>query len=250
MKKYYYIKSIFPEYDTNTVAHALKENSRKAKDNAYRELLKSKNFGLEYCANSMKCGKYGIPLIDPYYGDLPEFYVSVSNPACQDPSKTCLTCLDYDYILERLWDNPYKYVDMVNSFLCFGTPDFSMKVDDTLAVQIANTHRNHALAFFYQEHGATSFPSMSWSSTDSYEFCFDGYSRGGAVLVSTIGTHRDERSKFYFKKGFFEMLKRINPDAVVLYGDGDREKFPWLPNLLEVRFVLPYRYKRARNYGR
>ena len=61
MNKNFYIQSIFPEYDTNKAVHALKENSREARDKAYRELQKSKNFGLEYCANSIKFGKYGIP---------------------------------------------------------------------------------------------------------------------------------------------------------------------------------------------
>ncbi len=243
------IQSIFPEFNVRDDVNALNDKSRKARDKAYRNLQKSKNFGLEYCDRAMKCGKYGIPLIAPYYGDLPEYFVSISSPSCLNPAKTCLTCFDYDYVLERLWANPYKYVDLVNTYLCFGSPDFSMKVDNPLCVQIANAYRNHSLAFFFQEHGGVTMPCMAWSSTVSYEFCFDGYSKGGAVLVSSVGTHRDERSQLYFKNGFLEMLKRINPDVVILYGDSGKDAYPWLPGMLEVVYVIPDRFKRARSHG-
>ena len=71
----------------------------------------------------------------------------------------------------------------------------------------------------------------------------------GVKLVSSVGTHRDERSQLYFKNGFLEMLKRINPDVVILYGDSGKDAYPWLPNMLEVVYVIPDRFKRARSHG-
>ena len=101
-----------------------------------------------------------------------------------------------------------------------------------------------------QEQGIVILPSMSWSSTASYDFCFDGHSKGGAVLVSTIGTLRDERSRMYFRLGFVEMLKRISPDAVILYGDINEDILSWLPKQLDVHHFDHNRYKRARNHGK
>lgn len=226
------------------------DTSPKALAKAYRKYQKLKNFGTEYCKNAMRCGKYGIPLLDPYYGPLPTSYVSVSSPACPDPAHTCITCFDYDYILERMWYEPEKYEEMFLKYKCFGTLDFSMKVDDPLCAQIGNKYRNHALSFRFQEYGACPLPVIGWSSRPSFEFCFDGFSKGGAVMVSTMGIMRDERSLRYFKVGFLEMLKRIDPEAVVMYGDGNRERFPWLPESLEVVFVMPNHLKRARSHGR
>ncbi|MDO4510359.1 MAG: DUF4417 domain-containing protein [Bacteroidales bacterium] len=227
-----------------------RDTSAKALAKAYRKFQKIKNFGTEYCKNAMRCGKYGIPLLDPYYGALPTSYVSISSPTCDDPAHACMTCFDYDYILERMWYEPDKYVDRLLRYQCFGTLDFSMKVDDPLGAQIGNKYRNHALSFYFQERGARHLPVIGWSSRPSFDFCFQGFSKGGAVMVSTLGVLRDERSQGYFKLGFCEMLKQLNPDVVVIYGDGSRERFSWMPQELEIVFVTPLRLERARTYGR
>ena len=243
------INTLFPEFYSSSKEEG-KGNSSRDKDKELRELQKMKNFGVEYCETAMKCGKYGMPLVKPYYGNLPKHYVSISSPNCLNPQNTCITGFDYDYILEGVWRNPRKYADLITSYQCFGSIDFSMRVDNPLCVQIANAYRSNCLSFFYQEMGGNLFPAPHWSSSTSYDFCFDGFSKGGAVLVSTIGTHRDERSMLYFKDGFFEMLKRLDPDVVVMYGVGNRDKYPWLPASLEVVFVLPERFERARRNGR
>lgn len=228
----------------------LRDASQTALKKAYNRFQKLKNFGTEYCNTAMRCGKYGIPLLKPYYGSLPKYYVSISSPTCTDPKNTCVTCFDYDYILERMWYQPEKYDDMLIKYQCFGTLDFSMKIDDPLAAQIGNKYRNHALSYRFQELGTQPLPVVGWSSRPSFEFCFQGFSKGGAVMVSTQGVLRDERSREYFKIGFLEMLKHLNPDVVVIYGDGSREQFPWIPPTLEVVFVMSNRLERVRTNGR
>lgn len=227
----------------------LRDTSPKALAKAYYKLQKLKNFGTEYCKNATKCGKYGFPLLSAYHGPIPENYVSVSNPACLDPAHTCITSFDYDYVLERMWYQPEAYDDLLIKFLCFGSLDFSMKIDNPLAAQIGNKFRNHALSFRFQERGIPILPVVGWSSRPSFDFCFQGYSNGGVVMVSTSGVLRDERSLWYFKIGFLEMLKQINPDVVIIYGDGNRERFPWIPQTLEIIFVMSDRLKRLRANG-
>lgn len=215
------------------------------------QYLKSKNFGLEYCQSAMFCGKYGIPLISAYTHDLPENFITFSEIKSKvSDFHQGVTCSDYDYELEKLWVAPSKYVDRLKKFHCFASPDFSLKVGDPLIVQIANTFRNHAIAYYMQEHSVKVLPNMCWSNTQSFEFCFDGYTKGGAVMVSTIGTLGDERSRKYFQLGFMEMLKRVSPDAVVLYGDVNKELMSWMPSQLHIHHVEHKRFKRARRNGK
>ena len=68
-------------------------------------------------------------------------------------------------------------------------------------------------------------------------------------MISSQGVLRDERSKWYFELGFKEMLKQINPDSVIVYGDGNKEHFPWFPQSLEIEFVMSNRIKRLRANG-
>ena len=71
-----------------------RDTSPKALAKAYYKLQKLKNFGTEYCKNAMKCGKYGIPLLNAYYVPIPKHYVSGSSPICADPKHTSKTPFD------------------------------------------------------------------------------------------------------------------------------------------------------------
>lgn len=237
-------KSLFPE---------LEEEAQKKTKREYKEkrlALKSINFGLEYCSNAFFCGKYGIPQLKPYIGTIPEQYTTFSEITSTGNPDCCVTGFDYDYVIDRLWNHPEHYVKGLTRYKCIAEPDYSLKINHPLSVQIANTYRSHAIAYYMQEREIVILPSMSWSSTASYDFCFDGHSKGGAVLISTIGTLRDERSRMYFRLGFKEMLKRISPDAVILYGDINEAILSWLPRQLYVHHFDHNRYKRARNHGK
>ena len=237
-------KSLFPELDEEALKKAQKESRRKWL------AQKSVNFGLEYCSTAMFCGKYGIPLLKPYMGTIPKCYTTFGDITIAGDPNCCVTGCDYDYLIDRMWNNPDKYVEKLSRYLCITNPDYSLRPNHPLSVQIANVYRSHAVGFYMQEHSIPVLPSMMWSSTNSHEFCFDGFSKGGAVLVSTIGTLKDDRSKVYFRNGFEEMLKHISPDAVILYGDVNDELLSWLPKQLDIHHYDHNRFKRARNHGR
>lgn len=237
-------KSLFPELEEEV----LKKAKRESKEKWLAQ--KSINFGLEYCSDAIFCGKYGIPLLKSYTDTIPEEYTTFSeitttgNPCC------CVTGFDYDYVIDRIWNHPERYVEGLSHYKCITEPDYSLKINHPLCVQIANTYRSHAVAYYMQEHGIVILPSMSWSTTASYDFCFDGHSKGGAVMVSTIGTMRDERSRRYFRLGFTEMLSRISPDVVILYGDINETILSWMPKQLDIHHFDHNRFNRARNHGR
>lgn len=54
----------------------------------------------------------------------------------------------------------------------------------------------------------------------------------------------------YFKDGFKEMLKRISPDAVVLYGDNNEWIASLMPKQLDVQHFSHERFNRMRGYGK
>lgn len=236
---------LFPDMEKSQLSKAHVDNSKRK----WTE-LKNKDFGLEFCSTATFCGKYGIPKLDAYFDDIPSEFITLSEIQKHSQYSCGVTCFDYDYILESLWATPKDYIDELNKFSCFVEPDFSLKVLSPLAVQIANTYRSHVVAYYMQEKGIKVLPSMSWSTSQSYEFCFDGHSKGGAVMVSTIGTLRDERSRMFFKSGFLEMLKRISPDAVILYGDCNEGLISWMPKSLHVSNIAHNRFNRARRHGR
>ena len=56
---------------------------------------------------------------------------------------------------------------------------------------------------------------MSWALTRSYEFCFDGIERNCIVAIGMIGCKRE---KVNFLRGYDQMLNRIEPEAIICFG--------------------------------
>lgn len=222
----------------------------KASKKDYYSNRKGLNFGLNYNKQYIKSGKYGFPLIKPYLQEVPEQFISIGDIYKSVNYEYGVTGFEYDYVMTDLWNNTYNYLDQLSKYACVCNPDYSMYVDASLATQISNKLRSHEVAFALQEYGIPVLQSIIWSTPRSYEFCFEGFSKGGAVIISTISTLNCECCQRYFRNGFEEMLKRISPDTVVIYGDINESMKLWLPRELDIRVVPHYRFERARNYGR
>lgn len=173
---------------------------------------------LEKC--SFPCiGRYGIPKIHPET-ECPQGYFLPMNYAKteKNPHTKNLHCFVDDYQFIRFWNQPDKYLPMLQRFRSVCSPDFSTYTDMPLAMQIYNHYRKHWLAAYWQLHGITVYPTISWSTPDSYEWCFDGEPVGGIVAVSSVGTQKHKESKKLFLQGYEEMMKRLSPSWVIFYG--------------------------------
>jgi hypothetical protein len=85
-------------------------------------------------------------------------------------------------------------------------------------VHVPSSHRQKEIPAYWQLHGMTVYPSISWSDEDSYDWCFDGEPVGGIVAVSSVGTQQNKESKRLFLRGYEEMMKRLSPERVIFYG--------------------------------
>ena len=123
-----------------------------------------------------------------------------------------------DYQFERIWDDPYFYLDKISEYSGMLTPDFSLYSDMSISQQIYNVYRSRLIGQLAQKQGIKVIPTISWSDKRSYKFCFDGIEKGGAVAVSTIGVKNDKDCKKLFFNGMKECIKRLEPDIVINYG--------------------------------
>ena len=101
-------------------------------------------------------------------------------------------------------------------FVC--TPDFSMYTDFPLALQINSHYRKHWLGAYWQSKGITVIPTICWSDERSFEWCFDGEPEKSTVVVSSVGTQLNERSKRLFLLGYQQMMSRLQPKIVMFHG--------------------------------
>lgn len=123
-----------------------------------------------------------------------------------------------DYQFERVWRNPTRYIEVLRNYDCVLTPDFSLYTDMPKAMMIWNTYRSRLIGQMMQDNGLLVIPTVSWADTDSFDFCFDGLPTGATLAVSTIGTNIGEESKLLFRLGMAEMIERLHPKNLLIYG--------------------------------
>lgn len=211
---------------------------------------KNKNLGMEFCSSAFFCGQYGIPLIKKYTEDWPQRFTVLSEMGSTGQKDIGIATFDYDYLLDNLVSNPSVYVERFLTYKCVCEPDLSIKVGDPLAIAIANSFRSHCTSYYLLQHDCKVIPTIKWSTPDTYDVCFSGYEKGGSVIISTIGAIRDERSRMYFVRGFREMLNRLSPDSIGLYGDHPKWIEDLVPSQLDVHYFCHERFNRMRGHGK
>ena len=164
-------------------------------------------------------GIYNIPQIQPtkQYPDgefIPFNYAKTE----KHPEDKIVHCFIDDYQFYRLWNRPDDYISRLSQFKAMLAPDFSTYTDMPRAMQIYNHYRKHWIAAYYQMHGMTVYPTISWADEKSFDWCFDGEPTESVVAVSSIGTQRNKKSKELFLQGYNEMMRRLNPSYVIFYG--------------------------------
>jgi hypothetical protein len=124
-----------------------------------------------------------------------------------------------DYRFETVWSRPRKALEALRPFRTLLTPDFSLYSDWPRALQVWNTYRSRWCGAFWQSLGFTVIPSISWSTQESYDFCFAGVPQHNLVALSTLGVNlRIPIQRQRFLDGFQAMIERLQPSRVLCYG--------------------------------
>jgi hypothetical protein len=137
-----------------------------------------------------------------------------------------------DERFDEVWKNPDAYLAELGQYRQVMSPDFSLFADMPIAEQFINTFRSRWCGWYWQEHGMTVIPTVSWSTARSFEFCFDAIPSGSVLAVSTVGVRGAEDA---FMAGFAHMCRRLSPAKVICYG----EPFEAMAALVSL-VVVPY----------
>ena len=128
----------------------------------------------------------------------------------------------HDYTFASLWNDwRIKRGEYLKDFRRVAgaiLPDFSLYRDMPLAMQIWSVYKSRAIGYWLQSNGVKIVPNIRWGDERTYDFVFDGLPRGGTVAVGSHGCIKAKIDRGYFLRGFNEMLNRIEPESVVVYG--------------------------------
>lgn len=171
-------------------------------------------------------GKYELPIIKTS-NLLPKRVITFSKAM----SKSCVdfdcwvVFYEHDKHFERFWRNPKAYLKRLKKFKGVISPDFSLYRNMPLIMQIWNTYRGRALAVWLQENGIEVIPNVRFNDIRTYDFCFDGIEKYKTVAVGTHGCIKRIEDKEYFKSGLKELVKRLSPKTIIVYGAAPADIF-------------------------
>lgn len=185
-----------------------KENERQRTNNKYN---------LELFDKFVCDGKYQMPIIDND-NYIPKKLIGFNYAKTSKERNTGIHFYLDDYQFERIWNNPEEYVDILEKYDCILSPDFSLYLDMPYSMKIWNVFRSRLIGQYYQRQGIKVIPTLSWAEEETFEFCFDGIPKGSIVSISTIGVKRSNEAMNIWKNGVDEMIKRIEPSAILIYG--------------------------------
>ncbi|MGL4483980.1 MAG: DUF4417 domain-containing protein, partial [Anaerovoracaceae bacterium] len=123
-----------------------------------------------------------------------------------------------DSKFERLWKRPRTYINKLKRFDGVITPDFSLYREMPLCMQVWNTYRNRALGYWLSKNEIPIIPNVRWGDERTYDFCFDGVNKNSIVAIGTHGCIKRKEDKYYFQLGLLEMLKRLSPHSIIVFG--------------------------------
>jgi len=156
----------------------------------------------------------------------------------QDRNGTAHFYLD-DYRFERCWNNPLQQLKSLKEYDGVLTPDFSMYLDYPKALQVWQVYRNRWLGCFWQQEGLQVIPTIGWSNKSSFDFAFLGVEKYSTVSVGTVGILKDKNAVKLFFVGFYEMLNRLEPSSILIYGN----KISELEDVSYIKWFQPYSSK-------
>ena len=105
-------------------------------------------------------------------------------------------------------------------------PDCSIYTNLPLPVQQYQTYKSRAYGIYLLSNGVNVIPSIRWGDKYSWDFCFEGIKKHSLLAVGTLSALGTSEDRENFHKGFLEMINRLDPSSLIIYGKlPDEEKF-------------------------
>lgn len=121
-----------------------------------------------------------------------------------------------DYRFESTYTHPEKAIKRYGKYRFLLSPDFSLYSEMNPWRQIESIGKARWVAAKWQASGHIVIPTVSWGLTRSYDYCFDGIEKNCIVAVGMIGC---KKNKLNFLRGYNQMLERIDPEAIICFGE-------------------------------
>lgn len=169
-------------------------------------------------------GLFDFPVIEPT-NCIPNRLIPFSKAISSNDYDQWVHFYEDDYLFERIWKNPQKYLETLKRFRGVILPDFSLYRDMPFVMQLWNIYRSRAIGFWLQQNGITVIPNIRYGDKRTYRICCDGISTGCVIAVGSHGTLKNKIDRHLFTEGLMVVISRIRPSVIVVYGSAPSDIF-------------------------
>lgn len=162
-------------------------------------------------------GRYGFPVIERT-NSVPEVLLPFDKTRQSKGDDGFVHFFLGDRSFMRLWNNPFRYLPILARQRGAIAPDFSIMWTHPPYVQIESIGRSRMIGSWLQRAGVDTIPVARWGLPETYSFAFDAIAPGGTVAVGTTGCTQNPEARSYFAEGISELLLRVEPKTLVVYG--------------------------------
>lgn len=153
----------------------------------------------------------------------------------------------HDQQFECVWNQYIRYTKVLSKYKFLLSPDFSAYMDMPDELINYNVWRSRLLGSWWQMNGNDVIPTITWAGVASYDKCFSGVESGGVVAVGACHV-RDKCAANLWRAGFYEMIDRLRPSNIVMYGCGTPPALDVHVNVMT--FMNPFIERMRRANGR
>lgn len=125
-----------------------------------------------------------------------------------------------------IWHDYNFTLKVLSHFAGVITPDFSTYQDFPEPLKIHNTYRMRAYGYWLGKNCISVINNVRWGTSESYRYCFDGISKNSIVAIGTCGGNpRKYIDRKRFNEGLTELVKRLHPHTIIVYGSANYDCF-------------------------
>lgn len=162
-------------------------------------------------------GKYELPKVLPYTGEIPELFVPYNFKVIPQASKSGIYCHIDDALFATTWNRPFASLKKVSQYKVAVAPDHTLWADGLVCENIEQLRRNRITTLFWQTNGVRTIQTASWANASSLDYAFDGLAEHSwtAIGHQRIGCHSEQR---LFKYAIEKLIEIKHPKGLIIYG--------------------------------
>lgn len=130
--------------------------------------------------------------------------------------------IKFDGVRSSIWLFPWKAYEIIRHFDGIITPDFSICQDFPEPLKLFAVYRMRAFGYWIGILGIDVINNVRWGTQETWDYCFAGIRTHTVVAVGSVASGLKEKiNRPLFEEGFKEMIGRLKPTAIIVYGSSN-----------------------------